>query len=216
MSTAGPNADCAIHPFSKVLQVDSSTAVSHFLGQRIRALRKHRRMTQAGLAHTSRLPAGYISQLERGLAYPSISALSDIARSLGVTSQWFFVTTPRVLPEDNSCVGRKNCYPSIRYEDGIVEELLSSRPNRQIDVLRLNLPPGVYRIQSVGFEGEQACHLLCGSFELWVGQRYFKLEAGDSVSFTTQGFYRYGNPGQQDSVLIWVSTSLRSKKKSKH
>ncbi|SET63785.1 Cupin domain-containing protein [Pseudomonas sp. NFR09] len=197
----------AVQPVSRLLHVDGSTAVAHFLGQRIRALRKRRHMTQAELALTSKLPASHISQLERGLAYPSIPTLSNIARCLGVTNQWFFVSTPCALPEDNCCVGRESLYPSIRYEDGIVDELLSFRPNRQIEMQRLRFPPSVYRTQSAGFEGEQACHLLSGRFELWVGGRYFKLEPGDSVSFTAQGFYRYGNPGQAEAVLIWVCTS---------
>jgi len=45
---------------------------SQFLGTRIRALRKRRDMTLAELAEQSSLTAGYISQLERNLAYPSI------------------------------------------------------------------------------------------------------------------------------------------------
>ncbi|WP_371318869.1 helix-turn-helix domain-containing protein, partial [Pseudomonas sp. F1002] len=45
-----------------------------FLGTRIRGLRKARGMTLTELAQMSELTAGYISQLERNLAYPSIPA----------------------------------------------------------------------------------------------------------------------------------------------
>ena len=56
-----------------------------FLGTRIRGLRKARGLTLTELAQLSELTAGYLSQLERNLAYPSIPALFNIARSLGVT-----------------------------------------------------------------------------------------------------------------------------------
>lgn len=65
-----------------------------FLGTRIRGLRKARGLTLTALAQASELTAGYLSQLERNLAYPSIPALFNIARSLGVTIQWFFASEP--------------------------------------------------------------------------------------------------------------------------
>ncbi len=74
---------------------DTPRSETHFLGTRIRGLRKRRGLTLAELAAQSELTAGYISQLERNLAYPSIPALFNIARSLGVTIQWFFASEPR-------------------------------------------------------------------------------------------------------------------------
>ena len=49
-----------------------------FLGTRIRGLRKARGLTLTELAQLSELTAGYLSQLERNLAYPSIPALFNI------------------------------------------------------------------------------------------------------------------------------------------
>ena len=61
---------------------EDGSAAPHFLGTRIRGLRKRRGMTLTELAQQSELTAGYISQLERNLSYPSIPALFNIARSL--------------------------------------------------------------------------------------------------------------------------------------
>lgn len=99
-----------------------------FLGTRIRGLRKARGMTLTALADMSDLTAGYISQLERNLAYPSIPALFNIARSLGVTIQWFFASETIPAPEDEGYVVRKHNRQSIRYEDGIVDQLLTPCP----------------------------------------------------------------------------------------
>lgn len=193
-------------PASSAPTQDSATVEPHFLGTRIRGLRKRRCMTLAELAQMSELTAGYISQLERNLAYPSIPALFNIARSLGVTIQWFFASEGNTAPEDNGVVVRKNTRMSVHYEDGIVDQLLTPQPNRQLEMLHSRFPPGTYSQQSYSHEGEEAGYLLSGSFELWVGERYFQLNEGDSFSFSSQEPHRYGNPGEVDAVVIWVIT----------
>ncbi|WP_433765553.1 cupin domain-containing protein [Pseudomonas putida] len=187
-------------------QPATGAAEQHFLGTRIRGLRKRRGMTLAELAQQSELTAGYISQLERNLAYPSIPALFNIARSLGVTIQWFFASEANTNPEDDGVVVRKNSRLSVHYEDGIVDQLLTPPPNRQLEMLHSRFPPGTYSQQSYSHEGEEAGYLLSGQFELWVGERYFQLNEGDSFSFSSQEPHRYGNPGDVDAVVIWVIT----------
>lgn len=181
-------------------------AEPHFLGTRIRGLRKRRGMTLAELAQQSELTAGYISQLERNLAYPSIPALFNIARSLGVTIQWFFASEAVTAPEDDGVVVRKNSRLNVHYEDGIVDQLLTPQANRQLEMLHSRFPPGTYSQQSYSHDGEEAGFLLSGSFELWVGERHFQLNEGDSFSFSSQEPHRYGNPGDVDAVVIWVIT----------
>jgi transcriptional regulator with XRE-family HTH domain len=193
-------------PASSAPSAENGPAQAHFLGTRIRGLRKRRGMTLAALAELSELTAGYISQLERNLAYPSIPALFNIARSLGVTIQWFFASEANTAPEDNGYVVRKNSRMSVHYEDGIVDQLLTPQPNRQLEMLHSRFPPGTYSQQSYSHEGEEAGYLLSGTFELWVGERYFQLSEGDSFSFSSQEPHRYGNPGDVDAVVVWVIT----------
>lgn len=177
-----------------------------FLGTRIRGLRKARGMTLTDLAQMSELTAGYLSQLERNLAYPSIPALFNIARSLGVTIQWFFASETVPAPADEGYVVRKGNRQSIRYEDGIVDQLLTPLPNHQLEMLHSCFPPGTYSQQSYSHEGEEAGYVLSGQFELWVGERCFLLDEGDSFSFASSEPHRYGNPGKVDTVVIWVIT----------
>lgn len=184
----------------------SPSAETHFLGSRIRGLRKRKGMTLTTLAEASSLTAGYISQLERNLAYPSIPALFNIARSLGVTIQWFFASETITDPQDSGYVVRKNSRLSVYYEDGIVDELLTPQPNRQLEILHSRFPPGTYSQQSYSHEGEEAGYLLSGVFELWVGERHFQLKEGDSFSFSSQEPHRYGNPGDVDALVLWVIT----------
>src|SRR5690606_32992805 len=102
-------------PVKKATMPDSQRSASRHdpisedpvLGERIRGLRKRRRMTLAQLADACNLSTGYISQIERNLAYPSIPALVGIAKSLGVTVQWFFAGTSPVPQEEHGYVIRR-------------------------------------------------------------------------------------------------------------
>jgi transcriptional regulator with XRE-family HTH domain len=89
---------------------------------------------------TEELTAGYISQLERNLSYPSIPALFNIARSLGVTIQWFFASEAVTAPEDEGYVVRRNSRLSVHYEDGIVDQLLTPQPSAQLEMLHSRFP----------------------------------------------------------------------------
>jgi transcriptional regulator with XRE-family HTH domain len=191
---------------SPSLPSPNANAESQFLGTRIRALRKRRGLTLTALAEQSALTAGYISQLERNLAYPSIPALFNIARSLGVTIQWFFASEAPVNEADRGYVVRRSARTSLNYEDGIIDELLSPQPLRQLEMLHSRFPPGTYNEESYSHEGEEAGYVLSGEFELWVGDRHFHLKEGDSFAFSSREPHRYGNPGDQDALILWVIT----------
>jgi quercetin dioxygenase-like cupin family protein len=111
-----------------------------------------------------------------------------------VTIQWFFASEA-VDPADAGYVVRRNARTSVHYEDGIVDELLSPQPSRQLEILHSRFPPGAYSQQSYSHDGEEAGYILSGTFELWVGERHFRLGEGDSFSFASQEPHRYGNPG---------------------
>ena len=58
------------------------------LGAKIRGLRKSRGSTLKALASLSGLSHPFLSQVERGLARPSMSSLHQIAEALGTNASW--------------------------------------------------------------------------------------------------------------------------------
>ncbi|WP_175221031.1 MULTISPECIES: helix-turn-helix domain-containing protein [Burkholderia] len=59
------------------------------LGSKIRNLRKRLDKTLEDVATASGLSKGYMSQVERGYASPSLSSLTRIATALGVAVDYF-------------------------------------------------------------------------------------------------------------------------------
>src|SRR3990170_5097506 len=60
------------------------------LGEMIRRQRKARGITLARLSELTGLSIGHLSQIERDISSPSVKALHDIGRALGVNISWFF------------------------------------------------------------------------------------------------------------------------------
>src|SRR5690349_18288817 len=61
-----------------------------WLGTQLRALRKAKQLSLAELAAGAELSIGMVSQIERGLASPSIRSLRKLGEALGVPISWFF------------------------------------------------------------------------------------------------------------------------------
>jgi transcriptional regulator with XRE-family HTH domain len=62
----------------------AKSEIAQKLGQRVRALRRERDLTQERLAEAAHLSVNYISGVERGLYSPSLTALAAMAKALSV------------------------------------------------------------------------------------------------------------------------------------
>ena len=60
------------------------------IGERLRRLRLQRNLTQEEMADRCELTKGFISQVERDLASPSIATLTDMLQCLGSDLKTFF------------------------------------------------------------------------------------------------------------------------------
>jgi quercetin dioxygenase-like cupin family protein len=50
---------------------------------------------------------------------------------------------------------------------------------------------------------EEEGYVVRGSLELWVGKKYFRLNAGDSFRIVREPF-RWANPTEAQTMVIWV------------
>ena len=92
------------------------------LGARIRDLRKARAMTIVELATAAELSHPFISQIERGLARPSMSSLFRIARTLGTDQQTLLAES--LTPPDTAAVRRRSDEGAAVASGGMVHALV--------------------------------------------------------------------------------------------
>lgn len=177
------------------------------IGQDMKGLRKARAMTLEALARASGLSQGYLSQIERGLASPSVKALYSISRALGVTVSWFF---PPAGDDDEALrdfVVRSGTRRKLHYADGVADELLSPNLDRQLELLHCTFPPGTRSGETpYTHAGEEAGIVLSGRLDLWIDDRHAVLQAGDSFAFASDIPHRYANLGDEETVVVWVIT----------
>lgn len=174
------------------------------LGERIRSLRKRRGLTLSDLADACSLSIGYISQIERNLAYPSIPALVSIAKCLDVTVQWFFAGKQNVPQEEHGYVIRRDNRLRLNFDHGIVDELLTPRMSLQVEMIYTKMPPGTESAESYTHTGDGVGFVISGELEIWVSQHHFHLQEGDSCSYSAGEPHRYRNPGKKTAIILWA------------
>ncbi|MGE3702715.1 MAG: helix-turn-helix domain-containing protein [Hyphomicrobiaceae bacterium] len=179
-----------------------------FIGNRMRELRKTKRMTLAALGKAAGLSVGFLSQVERNLSSPSIKVLHDIARVLGVNISWFFEENDPATTHERRHIVRLAKRRRLHFGSGVVDELLSPNLSGQLELLLSRFEPGA---ESGGdgpysHDGEEGGVVLAGSLELWIGDAHYVLEEGDSFGFSSTVPHRYRNPGKTEAVVVWVVT----------
>lgn len=177
------------------------------LGKQIRELRKARSMTLAELASRTGLSVSYVSQVERSLSSPSVVALYEISRALGVNISFFFAEGDAQPDSEHEFVVRAGQRRKVTFEAGAVDELLSPSLKGRLELLMSRLPPGsVSGARPYTHDGEEGGVVMAGQLELWIGDKHFMLSQGDSFTFASSLPHRYGNPGTTETVVIWAIT----------
>lgn len=173
------------------------------VGADLRALRKARGLTLAELALKVGRSVGWLSQVERDLAEPTIADLRRLAGALDQPLSLFFGPNP--APEDErGYVVRWNSRRALgTAEQGLVEQLLSPDLSGSFEIVRSVFDPGAELREFNQRATEEAGYLVAGELEMWIGERHFHLKPGDSFRFKGER-HRWRNPGREPAVAIWV------------
>lgn len=186
----------------------AETAEGILVGGQIRDLRKAKGLTIAALAERIERSVGYVSQIERNLSELSIPDLKRIAEALEVQISWFFHSPAAVPAQERGYVVRKGNRRRLSLSGiGVVEELLSPSLGGATELVLTRIPPrSTTGEEFVTRQAEESGLVLQGQMELWVGDRHFELNEGDSFCFQAEESHRIHNPGDIEAVVVWVIT----------
>jgi transcriptional regulator with XRE-family HTH domain len=173
------------------------------IGQKIRVLRKRLQMTLDETAARAGISKPFLSQIERGLARPSIATLLGVARSLGVSLQYFF-DAPRdarfILRGEHlryfgfAEAGNQFARLTRVVQDGLIEALL------------VRIPPGRQFAEVLTLAGEQFWYVLSGTPTLTLNGKVFSFRTGDAAHYDSTEPHGWDNTGADEAVLMWVGT----------
>jgi transcriptional regulator with XRE-family HTH domain len=182
------------------------------LGRRIRRIRLERRLTLQAVAGLARVSQSLISQVERGLASPSISTLRRIAGALDVPIAELFVGGE--VSEDESdragrrLVVRRHERKGLHVPRSKVDyELLTPDLNRKIEFLWIEYEPGaITHPDPMAHPGEENAVCLEGSVVVTIDRQEFVLTEGDSISFDSGRPHQVENRTEKRAVLVSAIT----------
>ena len=173
------------------------------LGDEIRKLRRARNKSLAEIALVIGRSVSFISQVERGNAQPSIADLKGIANTLGVPVGWFFVSNS-APPEEHGHIVRASERRRLgNNNQGLLEELLSPDIGGAFETFLSTFEPGAKLLEFTQRNTEEEGYVVRGSLDLWIGDKHFRLHAGDSFRIVREPF-RWANPTETQTVVIWV------------
>ncbi len=177
------------------------------IGKRMRELRKAKGLTLKELAAETALSVGYLSQLERQDADPSITALNVIGKALGVGINWFFPDPEEADNPESDLVVRADKRRSLRFESGLRDELLSPSLSGKLELILTTFNPGASSGDELySHPGEEAGYVTKGQLELTIDEQVILLNPGDAFHFESSKPHRYRNPGNIKTVIVWVMT----------
>ena len=174
------------------------------IGANLRSLRIARNLTQEELADRAELSKGFISQVERNLASPSIATLTDLLECLGSSLSDFFAKT-----SDEKIVFSPDDYFIKEDEEGLKGEITWLVPNAQknkLEPILVKLGPGGSTQEMPPHEGEEFGYVLSGFVQLTIGLMRLRVSAGESFCLHPRDMHLITNPGKRSASFIWIST----------
>ena len=182
----------------------SETPIEVDLGARIRVLRLARGETLRRLAADAGVTESFLSQVERGVASPSIATVQRIARALGQSIAELFAADERAGIVVRARDRRRVVYQGL----GAIDEFLTRATDGRLQVILTTIEPGggtgdeAYTHES----DEEVVVVLEGSLDLWVGPEHFRLETGDAVTHSSRLPHRNTNPGPGVARVLFCIT----------
>jgi transcriptional regulator with XRE-family HTH domain len=172
------------------------------LGTAIRSRRRQLNLTLNDISEKTGLSVGFLSQIERDLASPSISSLVNIATAIDLSLDYFL--TP---PVKGGLLTRREDRKYFTLNGLPIQYARVSNdfPNVQLHGTISKIPSG-WESEETVHEGEDFVFQVSGQSMVRVGGEEHLLNPGDTIHYDANIPHSWGNPTDQDSVCLTVGT----------
>jgi transcriptional regulator with XRE-family HTH domain len=180
------------------------TTPAPVLGGKIRALRQRLKRTLDYTAGAAGISKPFLSQVERGLAKPSITSLNGIASALGVAVQYFVDTPGEQRPV---CRGDQLKFFRFAESPNLFAQLTRGSPSQQLEAILVRFPPEQRRPTDMPTSAaEELLYVISGEVSLTLEGETFVLQAGDSAHYQSTLPHGWINSQRMEALALWVGT----------
>ena len=173
------------------------------LGEAIRGRRRQLRMTLVEVAASAGLSHPFLSQLERGLARPSMRSLTAIAATLGTTAQALMADSELPSAPDPVSIVRRGADEGVPVDSpgGYVRPLV--RGERAMLPVEFNGAPRAFE-EYYRHDGDEFVYVVAGLIEVDIEGELHSAAAGDSVYYAGGLRHRWRSLSDTEVRLVVV------------
>ncbi len=183
---------------------DSDFENNRVLGARLRAARLSLGKTLEEVALKANVTRSFLSQVERGVASPSLTTLRRLAWELGIP---VFLLLADHNQARNALVRRDERRNLVIPGSSIIYQLLSPDLNRKIEMIITRVRPGGASCdEPLSHPGEECAFLLKGCVRVEVGDEVYEMNEGDTVYFDATLPHRIVNLGTETAEILSAIT----------
>lgn len=174
------------------------------IGEKLRRLRLQRNLTQEEMANRCELSKGFISQVERDQASPSIATLTDMLEALGSNLKDFFSESG----DEKPVFSQDDMFVKADEEQlkGSITWLVPSAQKNAMEPILVELGEMGQTQEIQPHEGEEFGYVLSGTLTLCLGGKQYKAHAGESFCIHPNAPHSIINHGKRPAKFLWVST----------
>jgi len=180
------------------------------LGKRVREERLRQSLTLKAVENLAGVSATHISQIERGITWPTVNALHKVATALKKNMSVFLEEVE--LPEVSKLAGTGNTMILSEHPKVVLRALSSGIPGARLKFYMLIAHPGnkdgKEMMVTHSHEGDECGLVLSGRIEVKIGDEILTLKQGDSVHFNGHKPHGIRNVGTNVSESVWAAMSL--------
>ena len=175
------------------------------IGEKISEYRKVKNLSIRDLAKMADVTPSLLSQIERGLANPSLNTLKTIGKALDVPLFNFFTTS--VGAKELVVRADKRKKMILPERENILYELLSPDLTGSIELALMKLTPNSDSSDELlEHEGEEVAFVLSGKANLYLEDKVITLDSGDSVRIPSGIRHKWDNSYERETTVIFAIT----------
>jgi len=178
------------------------------IGDRIKSLRRVRKLTLKQLADQVGISEGHMSKIENDKTQPSVGVLHKITQSLHVTIGLLF-NEKNGHEQPVSRAGERPVIDLDPVRRGTGIRLERIIPHSQDHILQCNIhiiEPGGSSEDHIQHVGEEVGYVLDGELDLFLDDDVYHLSKNDSFHFNSSRKHAYRNPGTAQTRILWANT----------
>jgi transcriptional regulator with XRE-family HTH domain len=182
------------------------------LGEILRSRRRGLKMSLAEVAELAGVSTSFVSQVERGVANPTLATLKSLTEALGSSVGALLEEEETggelTKPADDVAILRAGQRRRIVYPGSLIaNELLSPSLQRKMEIIWVEAASGA---NSGGHphmhEGEECGVVISGKMGFRVGDTDCVLDSHDSIYFSSHLPHQWESIGDEPLVAIWIIT----------